>query len=345
MITELEHRIIEKDGRASRLNFLTKFRLNRALKELVEPHATEVAVLSLTPGSVVEIAQQSKAKLMFVSIDKKWIRYKTTTGKKVPRRMSRYSFGWRFDIYSSEYWTRNNVGAVFSSSARYQVNVNGISMVQGIELAVHDKKKDVWYIQWYSLGHNKDSVMRPRSSTLEEPRGEPPNKQRRMIGMLPIVPNLAWGTQLSLASESTEDLPPIRESQTLSQRTSTAETIKKMFGALIEVDHMEIATEIIEVTNYLQHMTVDGEQAGLSMDNYNILIRHGSERNLKLDSIKLRRSKELEGHKLISGHRVVFHTFPIGGEAGNHQLIVANVFDSGNDLFASFCFGAMKKET
>ncbi|MBI5698566.1 MAG: hypothetical protein HZC29_08855 [Thaumarchaeota archaeon] len=357
--------IPHSDGQRLAKRTLLERRLDGRVAEVFQkylaPYARNLEVLPLRPHTAVEIAGQERARVTFMGMDKGRLLYETDTSYRVIGRKLEKSWGLRFDIYHSDFWTRTSVTELFGAYAGNGFNPSAVSRFQAMEVAVHDKKTGGLYVNWYSIGANKDRVAEPNGQPFPSQmmrRAEDRSGgygQRQIVIVQPVI--VVQQTDVMTARPAFQPAPaypqlpapkaePVYRPEDFDEYATVAsisisEAQRTTKQALARIG-MEAVTSLTMLGLHNETIGIGTKPAAISRENGHVLVSYTYRGDRRTDIIGIEQSKQQRGHELVGLYRAVFHTYEVDNPAGAHEkqyLVVANVFSPRNELYCTFALG------
>jgi hypothetical protein len=313
---------------------MTEGRLERAVERITAPYSkTPPDFLTLSPGERILISGQNDSYVMFLGMKDGALLYRAHSGHEFLRPLKRVSFGWRYDIYSAGYWTREMVEATIPRQLVTNFKSEGVSRVQSAEIVVFDKKARQAYPMWVSLGLNRDRIGEaeapahktlpaPGSSTIQDGSGHraswimKPEHKPEPAQQPETVCILAVDEAMRLATE-------VYRKKTLKYPISD---VKMVVGSLI--------------------LNVAGQGVLISRDGDTIRARYKENDRQREATISPEIIKKDQGNYVNYGgshYHIVFTVFNLKtrkNEEHSEALVFASIYTWDNRHYGTFAYGA-----
>ena len=307
----------EGTRKRSELSPLTERRMRKAAEKIAFRYVQNtLSIIQLNHGTSLLLSGQPGLRLTFLGIHDKSTVYQMRGDARIKRELKRVSFGARYDIYTPGYWTRDEIGKLFSGTTM-NFNVHSVSRVQATEIVIHDKKEGLWHATWFSLGSNKDTEMTGRQAkvkpgTMKLPDVEPIQKTQRRI-------------KKSFSGQMTE------------KSMAPADALEQAKEALRRDIHLNAISE--------GQMIFSGEQSvGIRNNIVKVEKREGSlsltyEYQGRPVTYDINQTDLSGGHPIKEGHSVHFHAYPIQRD-GVPYIVIATIALPSQELHSTFAFFA-----
>jgi hypothetical protein len=313
---------------------ITGMRIRGAVRKFVEPHLQGwLKIIPLEEGKTIAVSGQEGLYLTYRGLKNGGSAFEIPTEDVLLKPFGHVLKGLRYDIFVGQYWTRASVQNVFTRASVWQAQFAAVSGMQAVELLIFDKRKEVVYPNWISLGPNKDmevaqsqrqSALAPWKKTIPESSMKSATRPSLSASLMPLS-----FAQPSDASQETRAL------------LSEEEAVRLVTRKLKDKLRLEALARPSLITGGRQEIPVGGSRLRFSRMDAVVFLEFNREGRPVAEAVDLSKARDGKLFRLRHGFKAAFSAFQMERTANSaYFAVVASVFTPSGEHYASYVIGA-----